>query len=161
MLRFTRTALQGTVGRLKADWLLRYVTQWPRCWTLIGSYVTSLSGHAVESWLAVTLCHSVAVECWLAVITRMSRWSSNISISSHCRHKWAFSCGGGSRSRRLERPLLILRRLSRWTVFKCQSVLLRNHVNSVVNKLPKFFKSYLENNFTWCVFSQFIRYQHS
>ena len=140
-------------------------------WKLIGCYVTSLSGHAVErwlavtslsghaveSWLAVTLCHSVAVECWLAVITRMSRWSSNISISSHCRHKWAFSCGGGSRLRRLERLLLILRRLSRWTVFKCQSVLLWNHVNSVVNKLPKLFKSYLENNFTWCVFLQFIR----
>ena len=34
-------------------------------------------------------------------------------ISSRCRHKWAFSCGGGSHLRRLERPLLILRRLSR------------------------------------------------
>jgi hypothetical protein len=73
-------------------------------------------------------------------------------ISSHCRRKWAFSCGGGSRLRRLEHPLLILRSLSRWTVLKCQSVLLRSHVNSVVIKLPKLFKSYLENNFTWCVF---------
>ena len=35
-----------------------------------------------------------------------------VSISSHCRHKWAFSCGGASHLRRLERPLLLLCRLS-------------------------------------------------
>ena len=47
------------------------------------------------------VCELVCIYMWI------------FAISSHCRRKWAFSCGGGSRLRRLERPLLILRRLSR------------------------------------------------